>query len=222
MVTALTGALAGVVHVLSGPDHLAAVTPLAIARRRGSWLTGWAWGVGHASGVTAVAALAIVLRDLLPPVELIASWSEKIVGGALIAVGLWALRRGLRIQTASHVHDGIPHDHVHVQAGPAIVRRLGHGHASFLMGVLHGIAGSSHFLGVLPALALPTASAAFTYIAAFGLATVATMTTFTALVGLAAGWSRATSAYAYRTVVFAGAALAMGVGGFWLMHSAVF
>jgi hypothetical protein len=48
------------------------------------------------------------------------------------------------------------------------------------------------------------------------------MTTFTALVGVAAGWSRATSAYAYRTVVFAGAALAMGVGGFWLVHSAVF
>jgi hypothetical protein len=184
MVTALTGALAGAVHVLSGPDHLAAVTPLAIARRRGSWLTGWMWGVGHASGVTAVAAaLAVLLRDLLPPVELIASWSEKIVGGALLAVGLWALRRGLRIRPGSHVHDGVPHDHLHVHAGPAVVRRLGHGHA---------------------------------------VATVVAMTTFTALVGLAADRSRTTSAHAYRTVVFAGAALAMVVGGFWLVHPWVF
>ena len=102
------------------------------------------------------------------------------------------------------------------------MRRLGHGHASFLMGVLHGLAGSSHFLGVLPALALPTATAAFTYIAAFGVATVAAMTAFTTLVGVAAGRSRASSAFAYRTVVFAGAALAMGVGGFWLVHSAAF
>jgi len=35
------------------------------------------------------------------------------------------------------------------------------------MGILHGIAGSSHFLGVLPALALPTPGAAISYIAAF-------------------------------------------------------
>jgi hypothetical protein len=222
MVTALTGALAGAVHVLSGPDHLAAVTPLAIAQRRRSWLTGSTWGVGHASGVTAVAALAVLLRDVLPPVELIASWSEKIVGGALLAVGFWALRRGLRLRPGSHQHDGVAHDHLHVHAGPAFVRRLGHGHASFLMGVLHGLAGSSHFLGVLPALALPTASAAFTYIAAFGVATVVAMTAFTAFVGLAAERSRATSAHAYRTVVFAGAALAMVVGGFWLIHPAMF
>jgi hypothetical protein len=220
MVTALTGALAGVVHVLSGPDHLAAVTPLAIARHRRSWVTGWTWGIGHASGVMVVAALAVILRDLLPPVELIASWGEKIIGGALLALGLWALGRGLRIRPGSHAHDSVPHDHLHIQRGPAIVRRLGHVHASFVMGVLHGVAGSSHFLGVLPALALPTATAAFTYIAAFGIATVGAMTAFTALVGLAAGRSLVTSARAYRTVVVAGGALAIAVGGFWLIYPA--
>ena len=36
------------------------------------------------------------------------------------------------------------------------------------MGVLHGVAGTSHFLGVLPALAMPTRAAALVYIAAFG------------------------------------------------------
>jgi hypothetical protein len=46
------------------------------------------------------------------------------------------------------------------------MRRLGHAHASFCLGVLHGVAGSSHFFGVLPALALPTRAAALTYIAA--------------------------------------------------------
>ena len=51
------------------------------------------------------------------------------------------------------------------------------------MGVLHGVAGSSHFFGVLPALALPTRAAALTYIGAFGIGTVAAMTAFAAVVG---------------------------------------
>jgi len=63
------------------------------------------------------------------------------------------------------------------------MRRLGHGHASFAVGLLHGVAGTSHFFGVLPALALPTPAASFGYIAAFGLGTVAAMTAFAGAVG---------------------------------------
>ena len=70
MLTAITGALvSGLAHVLSGPDHLAAVAPLAAADRERGWLAGWTWGIGHASGVVVVAMLAVVLRDLLPPVD---------------------------------------------------------------------------------------------------------------------------------------------------------
>ena len=216
MLTMLTGALAGTVHVLSGPDHLAAVAPLAMADRRG-WLAGWTWGLGHTAGVVTVAVLAVVLRDVLPPVEAIASWSERLVGGALIAVGLWALRSGFRIRTSPHAHGTVAHEHVHVQAGPALVRRFGHAHAAVLMGVLHGMAGSSHFLGVLPALALPTRAAAFTYIASFGTGSVLAMTLFAAIVGAAAGRSTLRSAYAHRAAVFAGAAFAIFVGSVWLI-----
>ena len=49
MLTVITGALvSGLVHVLSGPDHLAAVAPLATASRERGWLAGWTWGIGHA------------------------------------------------------------------------------------------------------------------------------------------------------------------------------
>ena len=65
---------------------------------------------------------------------------------------------------------------MHVHAGPAWARRLGHAHAAFCMGILHGIAGSSHFLGVLPALALPTTRRCRDGIAAFGVGTVIAMT----------------------------------------------
>ena len=248
MLILITGFVAGLFHVLSGPDHLAAVAPLALADRERGWVAGWTWGLGHASGVVAVAVVAIMLRDMLPPVEALSAWGERLVGVALIGIGLWALRRGARIMPARHVHgdfgraghgaiadaavaagavahSGVPHgalpraivhDHLHVQAGPRWVRRLGHAHASFYMGILHGIAGSSHFFGVLPALALPSRAAALTYIAAFGVGTVLAMTGFAAAIA-SVGASLRPGARAQRTMMFAASLLALSVGAWWLI-----
>jgi hypothetical protein len=212
----LTGALAGLFHVLSGPDHLAAVAPLAVQDGRRGWFAGWTWGFGHASGVVVVALVAIVLRDLLPPIDILSAWGERVVGIALIAIGLWALRRGLNVAPGGHQHGAVAHDHIHVQAGPAWARRIGHAHASFCMGILHGIAGSSHFLGVLPALALPTRGAAVEYIVAFGVGTVVAMTAFAALMG-SAGARVHHRASLHRVMMLTAATLAIGVGGFWLL-----
>src|SRR5580765_1131715 len=187
MLIAFTGALAGLFHVLSGPDHLAAVAPLAV-----------------------------LLRDLLPPIDILSAWGERVVRVALIAIGLWALRRGLNISPGAHHHGAVEHDHVHVHAGPAWARRLGHAHAAFCMGILHGIAGSSHFLGVLPALALPTRGAAVTYIAAFGVGTVIAMTAFAAVIG-SAGIRVRHRAALHRGMLLTAATLAIAVGGFWLV-----
>ena len=216
MFIVLTGALAGLFHVLSGPDHLVAVAPLAVEDGRRGWLAGWTWGVGHASGVVVVALLAILLRDLLPPIDILSAWGERVVGVALIGIGLWALRRGLRISPGAHRHGAVAHDHIHVHAGPAWARRLGHAHASFCMGILHGIAGSSHFLGVLPALALPTLGAALTYVGAFGVGTVVAMTAFAAVIGSAGGHVRHGAAL-HRGMMLAAATLAIAVGAFWLI-----
>ena len=78
------------------------------------------------------------------------------------------MSRALRIGHAPHAHGGRTHDHTHVQRGPAWARRVGHPHASFTLGLLHGAAGSSHVLGVIPALALPSTREALIYLAAFG------------------------------------------------------
>ena len=183
MLTAISGLVAGAFHVLSGPDHLAAVAPLAAADRARSLRAGWTWGAGHAAGVMVVAALAVLLRDALPPIADISAWGERLVGGALIALGLWSLSHAARLRRTPHAHGATRHEHLHVRRGPHWMRRLGHGHASFAVGVLHGVAGSSHFFGVLPALALPTPAASFSYIAAFGIGTVAAMTAFAGVVG---------------------------------------
>jgi hypothetical protein len=216
MLILLTGTLAGLFHVLSGPDHLAAVAPLAVEQRGRGWRAGWTWGLGHASGVVVVAVLAVLLRNVFPPIDLVSAWSERFVGGALIAVGLWAFRRRARLRPALHTHGHVSHDHLHVQAGPAWIRRLGHAHASFCLGVLHGIAGSSHFFGVLPALALPTRGAALAYIGAFGVGTVMAMTGFAALVG-SAGGRFGHDPRLQRAMLTVAAVLAVTVGGVWLI-----
>jgi hypothetical protein len=215
MLIALTGAAAGLVHVLSGPDHLAAVAPLAVDGRRRGWVAGWTWGLGHASGVVVVALLGVILRDLLPSIDALSAWSERLVGVALIGIGFWALRRSLRIGAAPHRHGAMTHDHLHVRRGPAWMRTLGHAHASFCMGVLHGVAGSSHFFGVLPALALPGTAASVLYIGSFGVGTVAAMTIFAAAVGSISGRRQYTPSM-QRVMMTGAALLAMAVGGVWL------
>ncbi len=216
MLTAITGALAGCFHVFSGPDHLAAVAPLALEDGRRGWRVGWTWGLGHASGAVLVAVLAVLVREWLPSVETISEWSERLVGAALIALGVWALRRSLRLRSAVHVHGSFAHDHLHVQAGPRWLRRLGHGHASFCMGVLHGLAGSSHFLGVLPALAMPTRGASLLYVAAFGAGTVVAMTAFAACLGVA-GTRTDARRTTHRAMLTTTAILAILVGAVWLI-----
>jgi hypothetical protein len=214
--TIVSGAIAGLLHVVSGPDHLTAVAPLAISDGRRGWFAGWTWGIGHSLGVVCVAALALVLRDWLPPVEVLSHWSERIVGGALIAVGLWALRRSAAITPRAHQHGHLEHGHLHVQRGPHWLRRLGHAHASFYLGILHGVAGSSHFFGVLPALALPSRVAGLVYITAFGVGTVAAMTAFTAIVGTA-GARFGPNAVVHRALMFASSVAALVVGSVWLL-----
>ena len=214
ILTLVSGAVAGAFHVLSGPDHLAAVAPLAVSAKARAWRQGWTWGLGHTSGVLVVALLTLALRELLPPVATLASWSERVVGAALLAVGLWSVSRALRIGPAPHIHDGHTHEHTHVRRGPAWARRLGHPHASFALGLLHGAAGSSHVLGIIPALALPSTSQALVYLAAFGGASVVAMAVFAALVGALRGWGRGLE----RALMAAcgGVALAVGVTWLWI------
>lgn len=223
VLTALAGLAAGTVHVLSGPDHLAAVAPLAADARRAQWRTGLAWGLGHTTGVLLVGTAALLLRDLLP-IDAVASWSERIVGAALVAVGLWGLRRafGMRVHVHAHSHGGAAHAHVHVHAGAAAEGEVhaaqghDHTHASFAFGVLHGLAGSAHIFGILPALALPTRAASFTYLASYGAGTIAAMTAFSSIVGLVGARARHGGARAIRGLLYACSSAAIVVGAVWL------
>lgn len=225
LVIAATGLVAGALHVLSGPDHLAAIAPLAVDSRRSVWRAGFLWGVGHTSGVLLVGALTLLLRELLP-IERFSSFSERAVGAALIVVGIWGFRRALRMRVHlhAHQHDGTRHAHVHVhdarhEHAPAVDAQPAHDHmhASFSFGILHGFAGSSHVFGILPALAFATRSQATAYLASYGIGTVAAMTGFSALVGVMATRARFRGTAFYRNLLYGCSTAAVIVGGFWLL-----
>ena len=223
IVPALSGLAAGFVHVFAGPDHLAAVAPLAVEQRQQHWRPGLNWGMGHTGGVLVVGLLALLFRELLP-VELLSAWGERLVGVVLIGIGLWGARRAasLTVHVHEHTHDGVHHAHVHAHGAaaphpPAAPHPHAHTRAAFAVGVLHGLAGSSHLLGVLPALAFATRAASVTYLAAFGVATIGAMTGFAGLLGLFAERARAGGAPLYRRVLYACSVAAIIVGIAWLV-----
>ena len=130
MTLALVGLFAGFVHVLSGPDHLAAIAPYAVEGRASGWRPGVHWGLGHTAGVVGVGLLALMLRDALH-IEALSAWGELCVGLVLIAIGVEgpcgdAARRAQRANRAA-----------------LIDMRL-------LRWTVHGLAGSSHVLGIAP------------------------------------------------------------------------
>ena len=160
--TALAAGLAaGGLHVLAGPDHLAAIGALSAGRRDGHGVLGFRWGAGHALGVLLVGLAAMALRSFsdLAPLE---RWGEALVGVSLVVAGVRALASWRRPTPVS-------------------------GRWAAAFGTLHGVAGGSHLWGTLPALALPVNGPAQAYLAAFCAASVVVMTAAAAALGRAAG-----------------------------------
>jgi hypothetical protein len=195
MFAALAGFAAGLLHVLAGPDHLVAVAPFAAAGGPGQWRAGLRWGLGHTTGVLLIGLLMIGLRGVLP-IDALSAYSERLVGIVLIGVGVWAFLRARAVQPS----------HQHVQAG-----------ASFGVGVLHGLAGSSHLFGVLPALALPTPIDALFYLGGFGIAAIVGMTAFASIMSAIAMSAACRGAGGSRHLLYACSASALVVGGYWLV-----
>ena len=224
MISILAGFLAGLIHVFSGPDHLTAIAPLAVKSHRRAWISGFRWGLGHAAGVLFVGILSLLFRELLP-IDLVSSWSDRLVGVLLIGIGIWSWRKALRtrIHAHEHSHGGESHLHFHVHAaGNVQDRNHGqkphvHRHAAFGIGTLHGLAGSSHFLGILPALAFASNWQAAGYLTAFGAGTVVAMVLFSSIVGLLAARFAVGSALAYRGLMYTCSGAAVAVGVAWLV-----
>jgi hypothetical protein len=171
---AIAAFITGLLHA-AGPDHLAAVAGLAARRHARPWLVGVAWGSGHAAGVTLLGGAALFVGAIIP-VHLLSSAAESLVGFVLIFLGLRTLaewRSEDQVGEAARHHTG---KHAHSPTRPAIQTAAG-------TGLLHGLAGSSHLVGAIPALLLPQGSA-IVYLLCFGLGAIAGMSCAAAGLGL--------------------------------------
>ena len=184
LISVLTGFAAGAVHVVGGADHLVAMAPFSLRKPWPAMRAGLAWGAGHSTGVVVLALVAIAFKDLAH-IEAMSAWAEFLVGVALLVVGVLAVRTAFGLELHSHEHhhdDDQPHQHLHLHVrGQSNHRR--HAHAASGLGLLHGLAGASHLLAVIPALALPPL-AAVGYLVAYLCGSIGAMLAVVAVVSL--------------------------------------
>jgi uncharacterized membrane protein YfcA len=224
MTPAIAGMLAGMMHVVSGPDHLVAVAPLAIRQPGLGLRVGTAWGLGHATGVIGLGLLGVAARTFID-VGRISEWSEVLVGAVLVGIGTWALwqSRNVVLHRHPHVHDHSysaaakpRHEHLHVHTADEPHTEQAHQHhqrSAFAVGILHGAAGTGHLLGVVPALAL-SATQGLIYLAAYGIAAVLAMAGFGGLMG-AVGHKLSPRLLCHAMQALG--VVAIGIGIFWMM-----
>lgn len=227
----IAGTLASMLHVVSGPDHLAAVTPLVIDTKKKAWKIGLFWGLGHLLGMLLIGVLFYVFKDLIP-VEEISVYSEQLVAVVLIGIGIWALYR-IFYKKEKHVH---PHIHegtetyVHIHAHKHSENdNHKHTHKRIIkqdslsalgIGFLHGLAGVAHFLLLLPVLGFENNFDAVQYIIGFAIGTVIAMSSYALILEkLSSLTKQQHNDMFFKGVRFAGGLFAIVIGVYWMYLS---
>ncbi len=227
------GMTAAIVHVLMGPDHLAAVTPLVLDTQKRHWRIGFLWGTGHIIGMLLIGVLFYFFKDFIP-VEAISTYSEQFVGVILIGLGIWAFYRikkkrfnhkhphfhdkntsGSIVHIHEHEHTHLDHEHTHEKS----IKQ--NSLTAILVGIIHGFAGIAHFVLLLPVLGFQSKLESLQYIIGFAIGILIAMITFTIVVGKVNNkHPDLHSKPLYANMQFWGGVLAVGVGVYWILINA--
>ena len=136
-----SGFLLGLQHSLD-PDHVAAVSTLVSENRslRRSALAGAVWGFGHTAILLVAGVVLMLLKVAIP--EAVARALELMVGLMLLYLGGSLLKKVVvnKIHIHVHAHGDLEHVHLHSHKVSAEHQHL---HKPFLVGVVHGLAGSA-------------------------------------------------------------------------------
>lgn len=185
------GFVLGLRHALD-PDHLVAVSTIVSEHKsiKRSSLVGTFWGLGHTASLLGIGIVILLLRASIP--AHFEPWMEAPVAAMLIVLGVsatWRVlrERGWQVHTHPHSHaDGAPHTHVHLHAHEQHDhkhRLFRMGRKPFLVGLVHGIAGSAALtLAVLTT--IPSVALGLLYITVFGIGSVGGMLLMSAMIGL--------------------------------------
>ncbi|MBI9040406.1 sulfite exporter TauE/SafE family protein [Lutibacter sp.] len=221
------GIIAAALHVISGPDHLAAVTPFAIESKKKAWKVGLFWGIGHLTGMLFIGILFLIFKELIP-VEKISEHSEQFVGVILVGLGLWIFFKIFKEEKKhkhTHVHSNgnpIIHEHQHKHTSEKVHT---HSHpnlkqgniASLSFGFIHGLAGVAHFLLFLPVIGFSSKLDSVKYIIGFGIGTLIAMMAFAMVIGKVAAYSKQDhNETFFKGIRLAGGLFALIIGVYWI------
>lgn len=192
------------------------------------------WGIGHTVGMLLIGILFFYFRNLIP-VDFISGQSEKIVGIILIIIGGWVFFRLAKKKRSSNKHSHIhlhqntqgepyAHFHVHQHTGDS-----GHNHTHSQkqgiltaagIGTVHGFAGVSHLISLLPTMAFANKGEAVMYLIGFAGGTILSMILFSTVLGIMGKKASNNSNYRlYHLLNIVSASVAVFVGLFWIYQS---
>ena len=227
----------GLVHAFDA-DHVMALSVFA-ARGRGAAegaRAGLRWSLGHGLVLLAAGLALLMIGRALP--STVSAFADRAVGVVMIGLGIfvWIELARRHAHLHFHAHDGMPphaHWHGHEQTSAPDRREIQprahgapqhsqphqHQHGAFLVGALHGLAGSAPILAVLP-VAKQSVLLALAYLGLFGLGVAVAMIGVSGALGHVAGRlsrEEAGSGLTWLRAVGAGGSVALGA---WLAFAA--
>ncbi len=218
----IIGFIAALVHVLTGPDHLAAVTPLVLEKKSKSWKIGLGWGLGHVLGMLLIGLLFYFFKNQIP-VETISENSEKFVGFMLIGIGVWALYRMQQSKKKlayphTHIHENNTYTHIHKTTGahqhPEIKKH--NAVLSFFIGIIHGFAGISHFILMLPVLGYKSTTDSIQYMIGFAFGIISAMIIYALIIDKISYSTQTSHNKKIIWLQYIGALFAFAIGIYWI------
>lgn len=184
--------MVGIEHAFE-PDHVAAVGTQLFKRKSKtkktnilkiaftkSSLVGVFWGAGHTTTLVMIGYVAYFSAISINPKFF--SGIELVVGSMLVFLGISTIWR--KKSRFSHIH---PHEHsdgnLHFDLHDHYDADHKHGHKSYVIGLIHGLAGSGSLIA-LAATTLDNVELAISFILLFGLGSVIGMIVISSLIGL--------------------------------------
>jgi len=213
------GFLLGVRHAMDA-DHVAAISTFVVQHRSvaRSCLLGTFWGAGHTVALLMAGTATLLLGLTVSPavergLEVAVACMLILLGGRVLGQAFAAVL----LHRHEHAHGDRPHAHVDGQPGHTHSHLLRLGRRPFLVGLLHGLAGSAALtLLVLSTLSRPVEG--LLYIAVFGVGSTAGMLVLTALIAAPLACTPARWRAVTRVVEATAGTASMGLG-VWLAHS---
>lgn len=176
--TSIGGLLAGGLHAVTGPDHLAALLPSSVGK------TGWGgarvgaiWGLGHGLSAMFLGYCAFFLKDKITGkfsfLDKLATLAETAVGVSLLAIGLLGVKESMEIEE-EHAVDAMNEG----KGGKGSMTSR----AIFANGILHGFSWDGA-PSIAPAIAMTSWKAATIFLFSYSLGTIITMSISAGTIG---------------------------------------